>query len=298
MQTNRPSVFILLLILIALSVACSLSGTETKPEVPPEESSQDTIATAVAATLEANQPDDPMATVFPTVHPTVTASPPEPNFNYAGVSFYFNELLADNITAGITPSNYSAEASWWSTPEHREFLFNNWILADAFHKPAIRIYPVAEFAEMNENIGVRLDALKGVLAARSPDMAGMDVPDMFNAGQLFQSNIRFLDFQNGSGARWLSQYGQAYFPIGFPSLFYTFQGFTTDGQYYISVVLPVNHPSLPNTMDITMDDDFYNNIDSYTAGIRNQLDGQADSSFVPSLVLLDEMVQSLLVGNP
>jgi len=296
MNTLRQKKLLIISVLISFSLACSLTGRESTPIV---QNSDDAIATAVASTLAADQsgsPAEPSSTW--TEAPPENAAPPEPNFNYLGVSFYFDNQLAANLTGGIKPSDYTAEASWWSTPEHREFLFNNWAVAGAFHQPVIRIYPVAEFKDMNENIAESLDALKASLAAQSPDGAGLFVPDMFNAGQLFQSNIRYLDFQNGSGARWLSQYGQAYFPIGFPYLFYTYQGFTTDGKYYISMVLPVNHPSLLNTSDVTMDDAFYNDIDNYTAEVRIQLDGQADSSFVPSLVLLDEIVQSMLVGEP
>ncbi len=295
MRTKRPPIF-MITILIALSLACSLTGSETKPEIPPEDSSQDAIATAVAATIAAAEAE---ATL--TVHPTVTADTPplpEPNFNYNGISFYFHSSLADNITAGTSPADLLEGNEFWNTPEHREYIFNNWALPGGFHVPTLRVYSVAEFSAVNPSIGDRLNALQAALAAQSPDGAGLDVPSIYNAGQFFQSNPKYLEFQNGSGARWLSQYGQALFPIGLPNLFYTFQGFTADGAYYISLLLPVDHSILPPTSSVSLDDAFYNNYEAYVAENTQILNAQADASFTPSLELLDQLVQTLLVLGP
>ena len=295
MATKRPPILIIS-ILIALSLACSLTGSETKPEIPPEDTSQDAIATAVAATIAAAEAESTL-----TFHPTVTADTPllpEPTFNYNGVRFYFNTSLADNITAGTTPANLLDGNEFWNTPEHREYVFNNWNLPGGFHNPTIWVYSVADFSAVNPTIGDRLSALQAALAAQSPDGAGLEVASFFNAGQFFQSNVRYLEFQNGTGARWLSQYGQAYFPIGLPSLFYTFQGFTADGAYYISLIMPVDHPILPPTGSVTLDDAFYNNYEVYAVETAQTLNVQTDASFTPSLELLDQLVQTLLVLDP
>jgi hypothetical protein len=171
------------------------------------------------------------------------------------------------------------------------------VLSDAFHVPAIRIYPVAEFKAINENVSVGLDELNSALQNQPLDGEGLFVSDMFNAGQLFQAQVRYLDFQNGSGARWLSQYGQALYGIGWPNLFYTYQGLTDDGMYYVSIILPVNHPSLPNPDDLTLDQAFYDNYENYAEETRNDLNNAADASFMPSLVLLDQIVETLFVGS-
>ena len=185
----------------------------------------------------------------------------------------------------------------WSTPEHRSYSFNGWVLTDTFHKPSIRIYPVADFRAINENVSMGMDALSEALSSQPADGEGLRVLDLYNAGQFFQGQMKYMDFQNGSGARWLSQYGQALYPIGWPHLFYTFQGFTNDGVYYISIILPVNHHSLPHPDSVTLDDAFYENYDPYVEGIRNQLEAESDASFMPSLVLMDQIVESLLVGG-
>ena len=214
----------------------------------------------------------------------MTAGPKEPNFTYAGTSFYFNQLLADDITAGVTPGIYEADNPWWSTPEHREYRFNNWALSDAFHTPTIKIYPAADFRAINENVSGGLDALQLALDTHPADHAGLRVSDLYNAGQLYQSNVEYLDFQNGRGARWLAQYGQAYYSVGWPHLFYTYQGLTNDGKYYISIIFPVNHPNLPHPEHVNMEE-ISQDYDAYRDGIVAQLESESGNSFVPSLVL-------------
>ena len=283
MYSRRSRISLVIILLIALSLACTLTASEDSAT---EVSSDDVIATAVAATVAAKESDQ---------HPTVTAGPPPANFNGAGVSFYFNPILADDVTAGVNPGDYEENNPWWSMPEHREFLFNNWVLSDAFHTPTIRVYPVADFRAINENVSDGLDALQLALDSKPADNAGLAVSDLFNAGQLYQSNIKYLDFQNGRGARWLSQYGQAYYTVGWPNLFYTYQGLTNDGLYYVSVILPVNHPYLPDLDPAELDDEFYENFGAYRDSIVVQLESESENTFVPSLILLDQLVESLMV---
>jgi hypothetical protein len=291
-----------ILILIVLTAAALQSCVPV--EGPAQDDSSAVIETAVAATMAAGEEGDPPDTVAPppsptwTIHPTVTASPPETNFEYAGVSFFFNALLAENIVAGTNPGQYDEQVMFWSTPQHREFIFNNWVLSGAFHTPAIRVYPVADFIAINENVANVLAALDTVLGTQPLNDADLRVPDLFGAGQLYHSNAKAMRFQNGYGARWLSQYGQAYFPVGWPNQFYTFQGFTDDGLFYVSIILPVNHPSLPATDSVTLDNAFADNYPTYAVEIQSQLEAESDNSFMPSLVLLDQLVTSLLVGTP
>lgn len=291
MPTHRSAIILILLILITLSLACTLTGSEA----PPAPVSEDAIATFVAATLAAGAEDTPQAL---TVDPTITASPPEPDVVYQGVSFSFDDSLADTVNAGTMPGEGDANSEMWSTPEHRLFSFNEWVLAGAFHTPSIRIYPVADFRAINSNVSERMDELLSAIAAQPADEEGIAVADLFNAAQFIRSQVEYIDFQNGTGIRFLSQYGQAAGSIGWPNLFYAFQGFTDDGAYYISVILPVNHPSLPHPNDVTMDNAFYDNFMNYAAEMSIQLNGEDPGAFVPSLFLLDELVESLLVESP
>ncbi len=293
MFSRRSRIILVITLLISLSLACSLTGSEDSAT---DGSSENAIATSVAATIAAKESDQQPANESPpTQHPTVTAGPPPANFNYAGVSFYFNPILADDVTAGVNPGYYEENNPWWSMPEHREFQFNNWVLSDAFHTPTIKVYPIADFRAINENVSDSLNALQLALDTKPADYTGLAVSDLFNAGQLYQSNVKYFDFQNGRGARWLSQYGQAYYSVGWPHLFYTYQGLTDEGLYYISIILPVNHPYLPDVDPAELDDEFYENYGAYRDTIVDQLESESDNTFVPSLVLLDQLVESITV---
>jgi len=147
-------------------------------------------------------------------------------------------------------------------------------------------------------ISGRMDELLSAIATQSEDDEGIAVADLFNAAQFIRSQVEFINFQNGTGVRFLSQYGQAAGSIGWPNLFYAFQGFTADGAFYISVILPVNHPSLPHPNNVTMDNAFYDNFMTYAAEMSIQLNGEDPGMFMPSLLLLDELVESLLVETP
>ena len=56
-------------------------------------------------------------------------------------------------------------------------------------------------------------------------------------------------FVSGIGVRFLTEYAQYFVPVNNHDLFYTYQGLTNDGQYWISVILPINHPDLPANAD-------------------------------------------------
>jgi len=295
MSSRRSGIVLIISILFSLSLACVVTGNQNSG---PEEDSENVIATSVAATLAAKKSDSqPTAETPPTQHPTVTASPPEPNFIYAGVSFVFNDALAENIVAGVEPAMID-ENTWWSVPEHREYRFNSWIINDAFLDARIKIYPVGEFKTINPGVGDRLDGLAVVLANKPVDGEGAGVGDVFNAAQMYKSNVKYLQFQNGEGIRFLTQYGQALSPLGRPMMFYTFQGFTDDGQYFISAMLPATHPSLPHADLVEMDQAFMENWEDYVAETEAQLNAEADNTFLPPLGLLDQMMESMTVGEP
>ena len=103
------------------------------------------------------------------------------------------------------------------------------------------MYPVNEYIQVNPDVAAVIDKLKTII--NSP---GQPLPEnlpflpAFNAAQTFHSNEQPLTFQNGTGIRFLTQYGQAPYPVNNNSLFYTFQGLTNDGAYYVAAILPIN----------------------------------------------------------
>ncbi len=79
---------------------------------------------------------------------------------------------------------------------------------------------------------------------------------------------------------------------------YVFQGLTDDGQYYVSAVLPINHPDLPANRQEADFDDANITAEAYEAyldELLSQLEAAPAGSFTPSLEALDALIESLVV---
>jgi hypothetical protein len=80
---------------------------------------------------------------------------------------------------------------------------------------------------------------------------------LLNAAQDLQAQVTYLDFDGGSGVRFITHYGQEPRPYVNDELLYTFQGLSADGRYYVSVTFPINAAILPASFsDSPVTDDF------------------------------------------
>jgi hypothetical protein len=218
---------------------------------------------------------------------------------YEGISFTFDGAIAAEVMAQTIPATDKDEPPQTTLPRHIKFSFNGYALPDTFHEPRILVYPVAEFKAISEYTSKTIADLRQILAER-PE-APKEIPFLppFHAGQMMRTQIAYIDFQNGKGVRFLTQYAQAYLPINNHELFYTFQGLTSDGQYYVAAILPASHPILPADQmayeggDL---DTLAQSFDTYIAEIEEQLNVQDASSFSPHLNLFDAMIRSLAVA--
>ena len=110
-----------------------------------------------------------------------------------------------------------------------------------------------------------------------------------NLTQLFVAQPAYLDFQNGSGVRFLTSY--SFFPEDenpIPYISYDFQGLTNDGRYYING----NFRLFSDALDLDFDGGDY---DAYLADVREQVSQLSQDDFQPTLTELDTMIKSLLV---
>lgn len=285
-STNLAPIAVFLSLALLGGLACSLSGVLGSRATPTPEMS---IELPTAAPMD-------------TAAPPPTAPPPgptQPAVEFRGVSFRHDPALAGFVNAEVIAAvTGEEEPPWMLAPEHLEFSFVDYILGDTFHQPAVYVYPVAEYAAISEGAAEVIDDLRALLAEKPADPEG-SIPTLpvWNAAQFMHAAVRYMDFQNGSGVRFLSQYGQAVWPVNNQDLFYSFQGMTADGAYYVAAVLPVSHPSLPANGDEVAEtqdyDTFSENFESYLAGVTADLTAQDPASFAPALTLLDELVTSI-----
>ncbi|MBN1180514.1 MAG: DUF333 domain-containing protein [Anaerolineae bacterium] len=221
---------------------------------------------------------------------------------YEGVRFsYSGSMAAGAVGETIPAEEYMDDV----IPEHVAFSFNGYALPNAFHEPRIRIYPVSTFAASSERAADTVAALRslldgGQLPAAGGGFEGSTIPflPLFNAAQLLHTQVAFVDFQGGQGIRFLTEYAQYYAPVNNTDLFYTFQGLTDDGQYYVTAILPVSHPALPADSSQIPGGDadaFANTYETYANDMALQLAGYGAAEFTPDLALLDAMIASLEV---
>lgn len=253
-----------------------------------------------------NEPDDgdadsppPAASDTPLPEPTIAPTQPS-DVAYEGISFSYDDSIALHVNVETILAVHEDESPPWGVfPEHFQFSFVDYALSDTFHQARILVYPVAEYEAINPLVTDTITALRDVLASR-PAVPGENLPflPMWNAGALIQTQIEYLDFENGSGVRYLTQHGQAYWPVNNHDLFYTFQGLTSDGNYYVAAVMPVSNPVLQATGDDIPGGDYQAFGDTfleYIDEIKTLLMGQPNSSFVPDLSILDALFQSLRI---
>jgi len=216
--------------------------------------------------------------------------------DFNGITFSADKSLASMISPSVVPAEASEDP--WGTPEHIEFQFIDYPLHDTFHEPRIIILSVDKFKVMNPNVGKIIDNLKTLLASKPQNPESIPFLPLFNAAEFMQAQVHYFNFQNGSGVRFVTQFGQAAWPINNNDMFYTYQGITNDGKYYISAILPVSHPSLPDPNTVSMDEAFINNYMTYVAQVEIDLNAQPPESFNPSLTIFDEMLQTFNITPP
>lgn len=200
------------------------------------------------------------------------------------------------IPASDTPAEGPAFNNY---PDHREVTFNGYPLTDVFHTPRIELYPVDATMAMNTAASDVIGQVQAMLADRPTDFADpMPFLPIFNAGQAMHVKEAYLDGPGVQGVRYLTQYGQAAYPINNHDLFYTFQGLTADGSFYVVAILPVSHPGLAATGDELPGGDYQDFIDNYDTYLQQSVDmlRAADGGeFTPTLSALDDMIASLQV---
>lgn len=308
MKNQPPSKWIVVcifLILLFATLACGLDfGQSDETE---DIRIQQTIV-ALQMTQAALENQEPMVTKetpteAPAPAPTPTIPAETPDVSFEGISFSFDQNIARTIIPGIIQGqNLGEEHMPGDTyPSYIEFSFDTYAVSDHFHNPKIRIYPVEEYRIINTNAANIIDKLQQTLIDKPGGSEMSDLPflPLWPAAQIFSAKVEYIDFQNGSGLRYLTMFGQAVYPIDNKNLFYTFQGITDDGRYYISAVLPVINAELPNDGASLLEDyeAFIDNWDNYLPESMLWLEGQSPKNFFPDLEALDAMMSSFIINR-
>ncbi|MDQ2692450.1 MAG: hypothetical protein M3Y68_10495, partial [Chloroflexota bacterium] len=123
-----------------------------------------------------------------------------------------------------------------------------------------------------------------------------------NMKQSFCAQPRVIEFAGGRGIRYLSYYAQGLDPVLDQQVFYTFQGLTDDDQFYVAAFFPVRTGIFPTEPPAcpACSDPGYDPVTEWAtmlAGQLIQLNAQSESDFVPSLVVLDDLIRTIQIGH-
>jgi len=293
---------LILLMLVIFLTACNLPNIGGSN--PPE-------ATEIPATQPALPPTalpaEPSAAVVPTTEPIDGTE-----MNLGGVYMIIPSCLPVTPSGVIVPAQPTNEAgmSYGIWPQHRQFSFSGYPLSGKFFEPIMRVYPVAEYAALQDFVNQQVTALQ-TLTASQPAQVEESLPFLptLGAAQVFHVNMQYLNFQNGAGVRFLTEYAQYSAPYNNHDLFYAFQGLTSDGKYWVSAMFPINHPILPPTYDSTevpaggipipqmSSATYVEDMNAYQADMKALIESQPADSFTPAMDCLDRYFTSLSIGD-
>ncbi len=259
------------------------------------------LLAACSPTDSTTKEPDPTAasTPVPAVEPTVTAAPPATNVPAAEGSLDISldtggtatSLRIDTVAAVLASEN----APYWKMlPEYTVATLQGYPVSNHLMEPQIFIYDVKALGEANEGAGEITASLESMLQS-AQETAIMPFLPLVNATQVMHKQLQYLDFKDGQGVRYLTEFSQGIVPLNNHELIYTFQGLTSDGKYYVAAVLPVTHPSLPADGTISGDEppEFGSDYLAYLENAANALSTEAANTFTPDLTLLDAVMNSL-----
>jgi hypothetical protein len=281
----KPSPIFLRLTMIILTLAMPLSACNAFANDPPP------APTATQPALAEATPG-----------PTVTQAPPaQTPAGDADQSAPVAALVLDGVAQQVATLEVAAvppgsDTMWWQvTPQHTLLWLYGYPVSGHALQPQIFIYPV-------EDLGVNqaaAQAAQGLQTLLRDQQAGQNMPFLPLSGdlQVLHAQVKYLDFKNGKGVRFVTQLGNGMAPVNDHALFYTYQGLTGDGRYYLAAVLPLNLPDLPadgnDTAGLPLE--FTSNYPVYVASMVNQLNLEPDDAYTPGLGRLDALVQSIEV---
>lgn len=271
--------------------------------VPTAEAANDNVLIAPTPTTA---PAGPTATVF------TPPEAPEANATGSGISFFYSPNIAKSFTYEVVPPPDTSTGApvEMMLPSHYRFDLHDYPDFNSYQDPQIFVFPVKNYDNFNTSGPQTIKALRDLLdkhpdlSTLPPTEAGKDsLPFLptYNAAMTFHAQLAYVDFQNGKGIRYITQFSQAPVPITNGDIFYTFQGLTNDEKYYVAVTMPITFSSLPADGKAAQDDQnltnqINNDFITYLRGIYQTLDQGDPTSFSPTIPELDQLVNSISVA--
>lgn len=272
------------------------------------------LATALAGCAGGTPSVSPSASAAPVPSPSPSSSPvatptPTPaattNASCHELAFYLDPILASGFTCETVPAATDPVAPH---PEHTRVTLTGYAVSGSFLSPRIFILPVADYAALEParvpGLVADLQAFtasdaSAVFTSSSGEVLLPFLPEQ-GAMQMFFSQYELRAFESGLGHRYITELGQSADPISNDQLIYTFQGLTSDGQYWVSAILPISNTLLPaNANDPPAGqtwDQFFAAYETYMEDTVHALDAQPPTTFEPLISTLDVLAASITIS--
>jgi hypothetical protein len=219
---------------------------------------------------------------------------PKTNVTCNELSFYLDPLVSFNYTCATVPQQLVGIGAH---PQYTQVALTTYQTGSSVFSE-IDVFSVQGYNEAFPPKGISdfQSTLQALINGGTP---GNTLPFLnpHESAQIIYANYKVLQVLSGSGIRYLTESAQNYAVINNHALFYTYQGFTSDGKYVITAILPVANPILPNNGGTYPGGEtfqqFSDSFNTYIANTKSQLEAQPATTFSPSLTLLDDLVNSI-----
>jgi len=257
--------------------ACSLPFIDTPPVLPPA--------------------TEPPGVEPPVTEPPVIGEPPlATNSGCDALTLYIDPLFAGTYSCEVVPEQSEGMVVY---PTYTS-LTMQYAGISTTYTGHVDLLPLARYEELAPGYASSMVAeLQSLVSGTAP---GANLPALpyLNGGQEFIAQYQVLSFGSGNGIRYLTMYVQMEVPVNNQMMIYSFQGVTSDGQYWVAATFPLSHPSLPENGDNPPPgqtwEQFYAGLDAYLVSVISMLNSSSADTFQPSLYVLDAMMGSITVA--
>ncbi len=263
------------------------------------------ITVASAACSPSTQTSSPDAAGNQPVIPENSFRVSYRNISFVTPPYYSNKIIAEELELAEAQNPADWPPSFFQIQFHDQA---DLAFADSLAS-LVQVYPVADLSETYVEGAAAISTLQTFLAGDQEPIPSSGLPfwpleyytqvagaPLASFGEPALSvHVQYLDFQSGHGIRYLTfMENHVVRTSRMDRLIYTFQGLTSDGQYYVSVIIPLSVND--DTTRTDLNSLATQNPPDYTA-MTAKLAGMTDEQFHLSLTECDNLITSLSV-NP
>lgn len=222
------------------------------------------------------------------------------------VSFAFDATLGDGVNIARYPGDPVESAGpGFSDAAKTQFTLYQFgePLDSLFDTGGVRVYLMTDLAQY-DFLQAQVAQLESMLAER-PDLAayapgineGVTLPyvPVLTHGQNLTARAHYVETEHVAGITYLTAVRAALEPFGERDFMYTFQGISTDGQYYITVTFPLTTALFPPLENFDFEA-FQQQWPQYLSEALDTLNSAAPDAFSPALDNIDALIASIVVA--